>query len=236
MSSGEKEDLLLPAPRPASGGDGSDDALELPAAMRDQVVRELIDRAQSGDAEAMNELFGAHYPTMVELARLRLGPRLRSKEEADDLAQTTFREAVRDFHQYEYRGEGSLLSWLIQILQNKIRDKAEYYAAGKRDVAREFSVESTRRAEDEATAFEPTSRDLTVTRVVQLNEEFEILRQAMRELSPDHRKAIALVFFKGMSLRQAGERMEGRSEDAVRMLLRRAEGRLRELTKARLGK
>ena len=37
-----------------------------------------------------------------------------------------------------------------------------------------------------------------------------------------------------MTLRQAGEQMEGRTEDAVRMLLRRAESRLRDLTGKRL--
>ena len=64
--------------------------------------------------------------------------------------------------------------------------------------------------------------------------EFAILREALSDLSADHRRAITLVFFQGLTLRQAGERMGGRSEDAVRMLLRRAEGRLRELTKRRL--
>jgi hypothetical protein len=39
-----------------------------------------------------------------------------------------------------------------------------------------------------------------------------------------------------LTLRQAGEHMDGRSEDAVRMLLRRAESRLRDLTMRRLAR
>jgi DNA-directed RNA polymerase specialized sigma24 family protein len=58
----------------------------------------------------------------------------------------------------------------------------------------------------------------------------------MAELSEDHRRAITLVFFQGLSLREAGERMGGRSEDAVRMMLRRAEGRLGDLLKRTLGR
>ena len=58
--------------------------------------------------------------------------------------------------------------------------------------------------------------------------------EALKDLSDDHRTAIALVFFRGLTLRQAGERMGGRTEDAVRMLLRRAENRLREITRTRL--
>lgn len=209
----------------------------LPGHFRTGVVRELVERAQSGDADALNELFTRYHGYLVETARRRLGPRLRTKEEADDLAQTTFREATRDFSQYQYRGESSLLNWLQQILRNKIRDKAEYYAAGKRDVARERSVEAgTEDDSGDARPYDAKSDDLSVTRQVQREEEFEIVRQALEELSADHRKAITLVFFQGMTLRQAGDMMGGRSEDAVRMLLRRAEARLRELTQARLAR
>ena len=77
----------------------------LPAEMQNDEVQRLVVLAQSGDVEALNELFTRYNDVMVEMARRRLGPRLRLKEDADDLAQTTFREATRDFAQYEYRAE-----------------------------------------------------------------------------------------------------------------------------------
>jgi RNA polymerase sigma-70 factor (subfamily 1) len=217
---------IQPASRPDSGESSPDSPRD---------VEGLVERAQSGDVGALNELFDRYHSHMVEMARRRLGPKLRQKEEPDDLAQTTFREATRDFAMYQYRGEKSLLRWLVQILQNKIRDRAEYYTAGKRDMARERSPEE--RASDpggEARVFEPPSDDLSVTRQVERGEELAILTDALKDLSEDHRRAITLVFFRGMTLREAGEEMDGRSEDAVRMLLRRAEGRLRELTRTRL--
>jgi len=198
-------------------------------------TRELVDRAQSGDPSALNELFTRYHQTMVDMARRRLGGRLRAKEDPIDLAQTTFREATRDFDNYTYRGEGSLLRWLIQILQNKIRDRAEFYSAGKRDVSKERSMEVPTGPQGETTLFEPPAEDLTVTSHVQLEEDKVLLLNALDQLSDDHRSAITLVFFKGLSLRQAGEQMEGRSEDAVRMLLRRAEARLRDLLKGSEG-
>jgi RNA polymerase sigma-70 factor (ECF subfamily) len=196
----------------------------------------LVERARAGDAAALNELFARHHGLMVELARRKIGPRLRQKEEADDLAQTTFREATRDFRQYQYRGDGSFLRWLVQILQNKIRDKAEYYGATKRDVSRERPGDERIGDSGDLKRYDPASRDLSVTQTLAREEEFKILRSALEELSSDHRKAITLVFFEGLSLREAGERMDGRSEDAVRMLLRRAESRLLELTRIRLTK
>lgn len=214
-----------PEPRPSELGLPASD--ETPA---------LIERAKAGDSEALNELFARHHGLMVELARRKIGPRLRQKEDADDLAQTTFREATRDFRQYQYRGQGSFLRWLVQILANKIRDKAEYYGATKRDSGRERSGEERMGDSDDLHRYDPPSHDLTVTQTLAREEEFKILRSALDELSPDHRKAITLVFFQGLSLREAGQLMDGRSEDAVRMLLRRAEGHLQELTRTRLTK
>lgn len=244
MSSDDKPD---PTPDPNAGGlppltakeaeEHEEDGEKFRESLkRDDATVAFVNRAQSGDSDALNELFNRYHGFMVEMARRRLGAKLRVKEEADDLAQTTFREAARDFPRYQYRGEGSLLRWLLQILHNKIRDKAEYYAAGKRDMTRERAIEPAQpnAAEGRPSFREPAADELSVTRAVQRDEEFNIIREALDDLSPDHRAAITLVFFEGLTLRQAGEQMEGRSEDAVRMLLRRAENRLREITKARL--
>lgn len=209
---------------------------ELPEGFENDETAALVARAQSGDVQALNDLFERYHQTMVEMARRKLGPKLRMKEDPDDLAQTTFREATRDFSSYRYRGEGSLLRWLIQILQNKIRDRAEFYTAGKRDLARERNMDSSARDDGESSGVpELPSEDLSVTRQVVRDESFDLLRESLEELSPEHRQAITLVFFQGMSLREAGEHMDGRSEDAVRMLLRRAEGKLGDLLRGRLG-
>src|SRR5262245_31909058 len=203
---------------------------------KNEEIRELVVRAKAGDADALNELFARHHPLLLDVARRRIGARLRLKEEPDDLAQTTFREATRDFKNYEYRGPDSLVRWLMQILQNKIRDKAEFYAANKRDQTRERTLSGTAVAgQDPTPGMDPASHDLSVTMHVQREEAFGHLRNALGELSNEHREAITLVFFEGLSLREAGERMQGRSEDAVRMMLRRAEGKLGEILKRSIG-
>jgi RNA polymerase sigma-70 factor (ECF subfamily) len=223
-------DELVPATPP---GEPEHVSLDLPGS---DEIGGLIQRAQAGDAEALNELFARHHRFMVDLAKRKIGHRLRRKEDADDLAQTTFREATRDFGRYQYQGEGSFLRWLVRILQNKIRDKAEYYAATKRDLGRERSGDERVGDSEDLKRHDPASKDLSVTQTLARAEEFEILRGALEELSPDHRTAITLVFFQGLSLREAGEQMGGRSEDAVRMLLKRAEAHLHERTRTRLAK
>ena len=129
------------------------------------------------------------------------------------------------------------MRWLVQILQNKIRDRAEYYGATKRDLSRERAMEAPASKDFEAMpTLEPESRDLSVTMQVQRDENYEHLRRALDSLTPEHRQAIALVFFQGLQLRDAGEAMGGKSEDAVRMMLRRAEDRLGEILGRKLGK
>lgn len=231
MSDDPKPDDKQPdAPAPAG-------EFVLPPGFENDEVARLVSRAKSGDAEALNDLFARYHHLLLEVARRRIGPRLRLKEEPDDLAQTTFREATRDFANYEYRGRDSLVRWLMQILQNKIRDKAEFYSANKRDLGRERTLEAPVSSDgDSGPGLDPPSADLSVTMQVQRGENLLHLRRALEELSPEHRQAITLVFFQGLQLREAGEKMGGKSEDAVRMMLRRAETRLGELLKGSIGK
>ena len=228
------------SPEPGPGPDSStrgDGDFTLPPGFESPDTEALVRRAQAGDVDALNDLFARYHGQMVEIARRRIGPKLRRKEDPDDLAQTTFREATRDFKNYEYRGESSLVRWLVHILQNKIRDKAEFYSAGKRNASLETALDAPLdRQGGESKGLEPEAPDLSVTRQVQRGEDFELLRKALVELSPEYREAITLVFFQGLSLREAGQRMGGRSEDALRMLLRRAEAKLRDLLKTPLGK
>ena len=74
-------------------GDGQE--FELPEGFQTDETADLVQRAQAGDPDALNDLFRRYHQTMVEVARRKLGPRLRLKEDPDDLAQTTFREATR---------------------------------------------------------------------------------------------------------------------------------------------
>jgi len=217
--------------QPTTGGGSASEEFQ------DDETARLVDQAHEGDVGALNQLFQRYHQVMVEVARRKLGPRLRLKEDPDDLAQTTFREATRDFQHYRYQGEGSLLRWLIQILQNKIRDKAEFYSAGKRDLSRERNIEGPDTGDSSGGgSMEFSTDDLTVTQMVSREENVEILRDSLEVLSEEHRLAITLVFFEGCSLRQAGERMGGKSEDAVRMMLRRAEAKLGDRLRASLGK
>jgi len=125
----------------------------------------------------------------------------------------------------------------MQILQNKIRDRAEHWSASKRDTSKEVSLQAGSSDEDGSSAIhDQASRDLSVTGFVQRKERAGRLEEALAELPDEYREAITLVFFQGKSLREAGEQLGGRTEDALRMMLRRAEAKLRDKLKGSVGK
>ncbi|MCX6382725.1 MAG: sigma-70 family RNA polymerase sigma factor [Armatimonadetes bacterium] len=79
--------------------------------------RELIRRCQLGDREAFGVLFDRYERPVYRYAYHILG----DPDEADDIKQDTFVKAYRTLP--GFRGECSLLTWLLKIAGNLCRDK-----------------------------------------------------------------------------------------------------------------
>ncbi|HLZ70623.1 MAG TPA: sigma-70 family RNA polymerase sigma factor [Dehalococcoidia bacterium] len=79
--------------------------------------RELVSRAQSGDAVALGALYDTHYPRVYGYIRYKLG----NQEDAEDLAQETFIRMLDALDRYEQRG-APFRAWLMQIAANLVRD------------------------------------------------------------------------------------------------------------------
>jgi hypothetical protein len=89
-----------------------------------------------GDAAALDALLRRHLPDLMVFVRAKSGPRLRAQESCSDLVQTVCREALQSVEHYEWRGEGSFRRWLFTLAMNKLRNRADYHAAERRDAAR----------------------------------------------------------------------------------------------------
>ena len=77
----------------------------------------MAQRVKERDEEAWSELYDLHYASLYRYAFARL----RSREEAEDIASQVFLEALRGIDSYEYRGR-PLLAWLYRIARNLIAD------------------------------------------------------------------------------------------------------------------
>lgn len=106
--------------------------------MTDPVTRslELVRSAQQGDREALNRLLERYQERLARVVRVRLGPKLRSVVDSDDIVQETFLAAVQAFDRFEMRDDASLLNWLAKLAERQIIAAADYHTAKKRDVKR----------------------------------------------------------------------------------------------------
>jgi RNA polymerase sigma-70 factor (ECF subfamily) len=176
---------------------------------------ELVVRAQGGDQGSYERIFARVADRGLLYVRLRLGHKLRERLDPFDVLQDAYLEAHKSFHAFEARGDGAFLRWIYRIIDNRVRNLADYHGAQKRhsemgEVHLPQVLEQLRAGQPgPSTAYART-------------EQQESLLRAMEELSPVEKEALLLRYFQERTLDEiAGEL--GRSVSAVRRLLAKAE-------------
>jgi len=84
---------------------------------------ELIERAQQGDADALNRLLERYLPRLRRWATGRLPGYARELGDTNDLVQDAIVGTFRNLRHFESRGEGALQAYLRQSVLNRIRDE-----------------------------------------------------------------------------------------------------------------
>jgi RNA polymerase sigma-70 factor (ECF subfamily) len=175
--------------------------------------RRLLERARGGDREAFEELVRRHRGRLEAVIRYRVKAPLRARVELEDLVQESLLRALRGIGRFEGDDEEAFARWLSAIGVNVVLEAASWCG---RDPRVPLDDELGGIAADEA----PPERAL------RREERFERLEDALRSLSPDHRRVLLLVRVDGLSVAEAARRM-GRSANAVSHLLLRASRQLR---------
>ncbi len=83
----------------------------------------LLDRARSGDQEALEQLFGRYLKPLQRWARGRLPGWARDLADTDDLVQDTLVQTFKRIEGFEPRRVGALQAYLRQAVLNRIRDE-----------------------------------------------------------------------------------------------------------------
>lgn len=161
------------------------------------------------------------------LARLQLGPQLRSKLDASDIVQQTLLVAHEKKSQFRGRTEAEWLGWLRSILATNLAAAARHYGTQSRDAGREWSFEadldlSSSRMEGVIAAAVSSPSE----RVIR-SEELLRLARAMANLLPDEQLAVELHHLKGMPIADVAQ-AAGKSRHAIAGLLFRGLKRLRQ--------
>jgi RNA polymerase sigma-70 factor (ECF subfamily) len=183
--------------------------------------------AMEPHADAHGRLFERFREYLGLLARLQLGPRLRSKFDPSDVVQQTLLEAYAKRNQF--RGsEAERAAWLRQILVHNLADALRAFDQAKRDAGRERSLEAAIQESSARLGAWLAAEQSSPSQRVQRHEEAVRLAEALAELPEDNREALVLHYCEGLPLGEVAGRM-GRTTASVAGLLKRGLKRLCEL-------
>ena len=174
-------------------------------------LTELIVRAKSGNATALDALFRRHYPVLKRLAHRRLPDRARREQDTDDVVQITVLRALRGLEGFDARWENAWLAYLRQILFNYLRDE------GRR---------SGRLPEVEALGEEQPAPSQEPLDLIVDAETMAAYQRALTRLPASQREAVIMRVELGLGYARIAKRLGIPSTDAARMMVKRAIVRL----------
>jgi RNA polymerase sigma-70 factor (ECF subfamily) len=172
----------------------------------------ILMRAGAGDYSAWPTLVARHLPAIVSLAWYKLGDRA----EAEDVAQETFIRLMKKAETWQEDG-AQLKTWLYRVALNLCIDRHR--------VRKHLPMDRVTGDAEASEVFDRMDDDLDRTRIV---------RRCLAELPERQQSALALVYYQGLSNREAADLLEV-SVEAVESLLSRGRRTLKDkLTEFRL--
>ncbi len=185
-----------------------------------RTTKVLVAEAQQGNRPALNELCDRYVSRVLVAVRARLGEGLRRKVESWDIVQEVMIDAIRNINEFSFRTEGAFLNYLNRVVENRIRDEADRWAAQKRRPDHEIPLDTARSGES-ANPLQIAGSAPTPSKVVALTEDLARLEAAIAQLPDEYRELIIATKLEGRSYQELAEDMN-KSGDAVRMQAARA--------------
>lgn len=193
----------------------------------DPQLTELIQSAQNGDDEAVNQLFTQYRPFLRLFAEQAVGQMIQRREDASDIVQQTELEAYRAIAEFRGTSEPEFSAWIKQILRRNVSNTVRDNWAAKRDQRREKYLDNTD-ASVSVTWLTPmgNQRSMPSQHVVRAEAALQLAR-AMEELPDNQRTAVRMRHLEGCSLDEISAAMN-KTPTAVAGLIRRGLQALRE--------
>lgn len=187
----------------------------------DENTRSLISRALEQDQTAIDDLFRRYRDRLRAALRKLIGPKYRALlQDSEDATQDAILSALKRLHQFEYRGDGSFLAWLLKGAEYEIVRRIRELEAKKR------SPEGGLVALDTAAMRVIPGEDHTPSQHFDEQEMAERVREALQQLPDREREVIVLRRFLELESDEICEEMGLPTAGAVRALLSRAQARL----------
>ena len=191
-------------------------------------THELVRGWHRGDRAALLRLVEDNLPWIRELVSRRMGPALRRHDDSQDGVQDAVLEVLERGPRFVPKDRDQFRALLAQLVENLLRDRAEWLTAQKRDYRREqdWSNESV-------LVLDPAVRDATRPSEAAARAEDEAWVQlALELLPPADRRLVLMRQWQGLTFGDIGREL-GIEENTARMrfqaALQRLGDKLREL-------
>jgi RNA polymerase sigma-70 factor (ECF subfamily) len=194
------------------------------AALRDSL--DLLHSAKKGDQVAYETFMARYFDKVLRIVRARLGVKLRGRQESMDIAQDAMIRVIQGMEKFEPRSEGALIQWVSKLVENQIRDAADYHGAQKRRISQEVPIGAGAEEPYRLSRIADLSQK-TPSQILALKEQLEQLERTLDRLG-ERKEVILLRNYAGMSFKEIGEELNI-SEDAARMQFIRAMDKLTDL-------
>jgi RNA polymerase sigma-70 factor (ECF subfamily) len=189
---------------------------------------ELFRKLQNGDREAFDILAFRYRLRLLSLIRLRLGDRLRSRLDPEDILQLTLLKAFQALPRLQWKGEASFLGWLTTIAENVCVDSIrQHQNTAKQSILLERSLDAPFcDMQSGARLIRLLSGGtLSPSRGLRRKERLQRLEEALEKLEPNHREVLVLSILRQMPTRDVARHL-GLTSNAVCMLRTRALSKL----------
>jgi RNA polymerase sigma-70 factor, ECF subfamily len=180
--------------------------------------RRLVRRILAGDERALQAFMDEYFPRLYRYLLYRV----RDRESVEDLVQVTLTQAARRLE--TYRGEASLLTWLVSIARHELHHHLRREAP-REDLTSAFLNDDLLRAVVEAVAAEESATPEAGSRRLEL---IQLVQLTLDQLPERYAEALELKYVEGRSSGEIGARF-GLSDTATQSLLARARRAFRDI-------
>jgi len=168
-----------------------------------ELEKELIKKAQNGEAQAFGLLYDIHVEAIYRFVYLKIG----SKADAEDITQQVFLNAWQNIHRYRYQGF-PFSSWLYKIAHNAVID---FYRS--HNLRADIDLESAEEIIQENEAEQENKTDY--------NLDLEKIKKAIRQLPADQQSIIIMRFVDDLPIKEIARILE-KNEGTIRVIQHRA--------------
>ena len=180
--------------------------------------RKLVKRILAGDEKALKAFIDEYFPRLYRYARHRLS----NEADVDDVVQVVLSQAARRLE--TYRGEATLLTWLVQICRHEI-SRQLHRASRDQDIMAPFLNDDLLRSVVESIEIDDSCEPEADSRRTEL---IGLIQFALDQLPEHYASALELKYIEGFNSREIAERLQT-SDEATQSLLARARRAFREV-------